>query len=165
MAEEIKGCPVCEGHNIRGEAVEITGDTAAQEQSCDDCESSWTAVYSLVNRTGVERGPNCPFDARALITAAFRRIPSVKMEVYYEGDEPAGLMDETLTIDDIDRVMAEIEACDETVLVLSLLPADKSRRTIIGKVVFINSNSPEEQISDHSCGDLMKTFFPELEID
>lgn len=165
MTEEIKGCPVCEGHNIRGQEVDIEGNDARQYQICDDCGSSWMAIYTLSARNITERSPDHPLDARAFLKLAFKRIPSVKMEVYYEGDEPAGLMDETLTIDDIDKVMAEIEACDETVLVLYLLPADKSSRTIIGKVVFINSNSPEEQIADHSCGVLMKTFFPELEID
>lgn len=166
MTEETtKGCPVCGSHSINGTEVDIVGDTAVQEQGCNDCESSWTATYLLANRKITERGPNHPLDARALLKLAFARIPNLGLEIYYEGDVPAGLRGQTLTIDDLDRVMSEVEACDMTVIWLMLQPGGEVKSTSVGTVVVINSNSPEEQIADHSCGVLMKTFFPELEID
>ena len=165
MAEEIKGCPVCDGHNITGGSIDIIGDEAVQNQSCGDCESSWVASYLLTTRRGIERGPNHPLDARAILKLAFKRVPNLGVEIYYEGDEPAGLKGQTLTIDDLDRIMEEVEACDETLIWLMLQPAGEAKSTSIGTFLVINSNSPEEQIADHSCGVLMKTFFPELEID
>ena len=165
MTDQTKGCPVCDGHNIRGQEVDIEGDEARQYQICDDCESAWMAIYTLSARNITERGPNHPLDARAILKLAFKRVPNLGVEVYYEGDTPAGLRGQTLTIDDLDRIMEEVEACDETVIYLYLQPGGEVKNTAIGTFVVINSNSPEEQIADHSCGVLMKTFFPELEID
>lgn len=42
-------CPVCRGMDFEGHFVEINGDTATQEVTCNnpDCGASWNDIYEL----------------------------------------------------------------------------------------------------------------------
>ena len=40
-------CPCCRSVAITGDSVEINGDQAFQDVSCDDCQAEWTDQYKL----------------------------------------------------------------------------------------------------------------------
>lgn len=40
-------CPVCGSDEIQGGPVDVDGNQATQEVSCDACNSTWDDVYTL----------------------------------------------------------------------------------------------------------------------
>ena len=42
-------CPYCKSENIEGGSVDIEGNEAFQEVTCNDCESVWQDVFTLTD--------------------------------------------------------------------------------------------------------------------
>ena len=40
-------CPKCKGINITGGHIEVDGETAWQNITCEDCDASWSDIYTL----------------------------------------------------------------------------------------------------------------------
>ena len=40
-------CPYCKSEDISGGFVQVDGDTAWQELTCNDCDEQWNDVYTL----------------------------------------------------------------------------------------------------------------------
>jgi hypothetical protein len=45
-------CPYCKSNMVEGDSVEVGGDTAWQEITCNDCGAGWTDLYTFSGITG-----------------------------------------------------------------------------------------------------------------
>ena len=52
-------CPVCGSTMIAGGSIDIFGEEAIQEMSCEDCESTWEDTYRIIARRNIVLGQGC----------------------------------------------------------------------------------------------------------
>ena len=47
-------CPNCGSEQIEGGSIDVEGENAYQQVSCNDCDQQWNDIYQLVGVEGVE---------------------------------------------------------------------------------------------------------------